>query len=561
MMNVVAYIRASSDKQVASPSRQRDAITEYAHRKGYQVTAWFEDFGISGDDDDRRVDFLAMLDAADQGGFSRILVFDRARFGRGDSIEAAKWTSRLRKARVQLETVADGKVVDWSTMPGRISDAIAAEVAADYQRTLARNTLSGKLTKLRDVTANGLAGQPPTYGRLREVVRVEGSRIISTSIVDPATGPIVVRMFRMYAEPGGSIRKIATTLNQENIPPLRGEAWSCSAVRGVLENPIHVGDYRYGVRQSGKHASLDAGSTLVDRDRTDPLRRKAPMYFRDVVEPTVSRELFDKVQQLLKERARQTVPERKVKPLSGIIACGNCGQTMRSMYAEFRCCGDPRFGKACRGYVAHQQSVTSAVMAGIREAYTKPDRLRSLRTELRRLADKHGEQPAPVKVKALRREIASIDRKIAGAVEKVLLMPPAAAAEIGKRIEQLKAQRNALEVEITAQAGASFPAAEELVEEAVGVLRELGKTAASGSPKAINETLRRMGARATLEVTPKSKAIRVTFGNPPRKGGSKPKKTARKGPLRLSRSPRAPPRRGRRAPWLRARRPGWERPS
>ena len=557
MERVAAYVRASSDKQVASPVRQRDAINEYADRKGYRVVSWFEDFGISGDDDDRRVEFLAMLDAADRSEFSRILVFDRARFGRGDSIQAARWTSRLRKARVRLETVADGKVVDWSTMTGRIVDAIEAEVAADYQRTLARNTLSGKLTKLKDVISNGLAGQPPTYGRLREVVRVEGSRIISTSVVDPSTGPIVMRMFRMYAEPGGSIRNIATTLNEENIPPLRGEAWSCSAVRGVLENPIHAGDYRYGVRQSGKHASLGTGCTLVDRDRDDPVRRKAAMYFQDVVEPTVPRDLFDKVQRLLKERARQTVPTPKVKPLSGIIACGNCGQTMRSMNTEFRCCGDPRFGKACHGYVAPQQAVTSAVMTGISEAYTKPDRLKVLKAELRRLAANQGGQPAPVKVGAMRREIAAIDRKIAGAVEKVLLMPPAAAAEIGKRIDQLKAQQAALQAEISDQAGASFPAAAELVEEAVSVLRELGETAASGSPKAINETLRRMGARAALEVTPKGKSVHVTFGNPPRKGGSKPKKVPRKGPLRLSRSPRPSPRRCRRGPGPRARRPDW----
>lgn len=212
MEHVAAYIRASSDKKVASPGRQRDAIKEYADRKGYAVVSWFEDFGISGDDD-RRVDFLAMLAAADRSEFSRILVFDRARFGRGDSIQAARRIGRLRKARVRLETVADGKVVDWSTMTGRIIDAIEAEVASDYQRTLACNTLSGKLTKLKDVTSNGLAGQPPTYGRLRKVVRVEESRIISTSVIDPSTGPIVMSELRMHAEPGGSIRNIATTLN------------------------------------------------------------------------------------------------------------------------------------------------------------------------------------------------------------------------------------------------------------------------------------------------------------------------------------------------------------
>lgn len=173
-------------------------------------------------------------------------------------------------------------------------------------------------------------------------------------------------------------------------------------MQGVLENPIQAGDYHYCVRQSGKHASLGEGSALIDRERDDPVRRKKAMYFRGVVSPPVPRALFDKVQQLLKERARQTVSAAKVRPLSGIIACGNCGQTMRSMYAEFRCCGDPRFGKACRGYVASQQAVPSAVMNGISEAYTRPDRLKSLQAEFRRMAADQREQPAPVKVEALR---------------------------------------------------------------------------------------------------------------------------------------------------------------
>jgi hypothetical protein len=196
---------------------------------------------------------------------------------------------------VRLETAVDGKVVDWGTMIGRITDAIDAEMSAKYQRTLAKNTVSGKLQKLRDVTTNGLLGQPPTYGRLREIVRVDGSRIVATSVVDPAHGPIVEQMFRLYCQPGWSVRKIALHLNRENIPSMRGGVWSCSAVRGVLENPLHAGDYRYGVLRRGKHAAMGPAGTILDRDRDDKVARGEPVIIRNAVEPTVPRALFDQV--------------------------------------------------------------------------------------------------------------------------------------------------------------------------------------------------------------------------------------------------------------------------
>lgn len=538
-MKVAAYVRSSSDKQVASPERQRASIRDYAARKQYTIVEWFEDVGVSGDDDVRRVGFQEMLRAADRHEFARVITFDRARFGRGDSIQASQWTGRLRKARVSLETAVDGKVVDWSTMTGRLTDAIDAEVAADYQRTLARNTVSGVANKLRDIVSNGLAGQPPTYGRRREVLRVDGGRIISTSVVDPVTGPIVLRMFRMYAKPGGSVRQIANTFNAEGIPALRGGAWSCSAVRGVLENPLHAGDYRYGVRQRGKHAALGKGGTIVPRDRDDPVTRGEPIYVRDAVQPTVPRALFEQVQQLLRERARQTVPEHKVKPLSGIVACGKCGQTMRGMYAGFRCCGDPRFGKACQGYVVPQQEITTRVVNGFRDKLLEPRRLKTIESALKRKAaaaattgraSKVGASPA-----AIRREITRLDREISGGVEKLPLMPAGVAIELGQHLDRLRAQRAAL----MAQAGDDKPAAEgagvlSVVREAIAMLRELESAIVSGESAAINEAFRRIGMRAFLDLSPAGKRVRVTFGNAPRRGGSKPKNAGRSDALRLS---------------------------
>ncbi len=49
MINAVAYVRMSSDKQEASPKQQREEITKLAKREGYRIIRWYTDEAISGD--------------------------------------------------------------------------------------------------------------------------------------------------------------------------------------------------------------------------------------------------------------------------------------------------------------------------------------------------------------------------------------------------------------------------------------------------------------------------------------------------------------------------------
>ena len=41
-IKAAAYVRMSSDKQEASPERQREEVIRYAESKGYQIVEWYE---------------------------------------------------------------------------------------------------------------------------------------------------------------------------------------------------------------------------------------------------------------------------------------------------------------------------------------------------------------------------------------------------------------------------------------------------------------------------------------------------------------------------------------
>ncbi len=120
MINAVAYVRMSSDKQEASPKQQREEITKLAKRESYRILRWYTDEAVSGDATEKRIQFQQMIKDAKAGEFGAVLAWDQDRFGRFDSIEAGHWIYPLRKAGVCLVTVAQGRI-DWSDFTSRRS--------------------------------------------------------------------------------------------------------------------------------------------------------------------------------------------------------------------------------------------------------------------------------------------------------------------------------------------------------------------------------------------------------------------------------------------------------
>src|SRR5947199_56221 len=105
-ISAVAYYRMSTDKQEDSIDRQRSQVELYAERRGYKIIREYRDEGIAGDEEEKRKGFMRMMRDAQTGQFEVILVDDKDRFGRFDSITQGFYIHPLRRAGVRLETVA-----------------------------------------------------------------------------------------------------------------------------------------------------------------------------------------------------------------------------------------------------------------------------------------------------------------------------------------------------------------------------------------------------------------------------------------------------------------------
>src|SRR4051794_1885266 len=102
LIPAVGYARRSTDRQETSIPDQIKAVEQWAAEHGYKVLRWRVDDAVSGDDTERRHDFRKMIADAADGDFQAIVCWDRARFGRFDSIEFGYHVHQLRLAGVHL---------------------------------------------------------------------------------------------------------------------------------------------------------------------------------------------------------------------------------------------------------------------------------------------------------------------------------------------------------------------------------------------------------------------------------------------------------------------------
>jgi len=445
-MKVVSYVRMSTRSQEHSPEQQRAAIAAYAAKHGHTIAHEYADLGVSGDKANKRPQFRQMIADGAAGKFSRIICYDRSRFGRFDSLEAGQWITPLRDAGVCLETVADGPE-DWDDFGGRIVAAVSAEAKHQFLQDLARGVVRGMTDKMAE--GRGYCGPTP-YGYRRNTT-VQGRSRVSTLELDPEQAQVVRRIFRDYLAVDGSLGGIATALNAGDVQTARsGAEWRANAVKRILENEVYTGTNVWGRRQKGRYFARSGGS-VMKRRRGARMEFVEPMRQAGTVPAIIDRETFDKAQRLMQDRAGSHVAISTISALSGIVRCQQCGRTMHSDGSTLRCSGSTTYqtkGK-CPSVRVPAQPILSAVAALLQEKLASPAARRRLRTSLeRRAAAKAGKaDPKNTRATLIARRDRLADEVEAG-LEKVGLMPAALVSEYAAALERKAAERDRLTAEI-----------------------------------------------------------------------------------------------------------------
>ena len=154
-MRVAVYARHSSQKQVHSTKDQIARCVDYCDRLGYRVVDVFRDESVSGEYTTARDELEAMMIAALEGSFERVVAEDLSRLSRGRN-DVSHLYKKLKFVGVGLETVAEGPIAD-------IHVGFKGAMNEMFLRDLADKTLRGNI-------ASVLRGNVPggvTYGYRR----------------------------------------------------------------------------------------------------------------------------------------------------------------------------------------------------------------------------------------------------------------------------------------------------------------------------------------------------------------------------------------------------------
>ena len=173
-----------------------------------------------------------------------------------------------------------------------------------YSENLAQDVVRG----MREAASRGFfLGSNAPFG-YRRVKVSDGVKERPTLEVDPATAPVVKEIFESSLR-GNGLREICKTLNGRGITN-RGKRWNKGGLHYLLRNEAYTGTAVWGRTSKGEKAQ-------------DPVRVGGAW------PALVSRELFDDVQQAMRDRAPKVQRPARVGSrflLSGLLKCGVYGR-------------------------------------------------------------------------------------------------------------------------------------------------------------------------------------------------------------------------------------------
>jgi|SRR5579872_57067 len=293
MLNYFLYARKSTDiedKQVRSIEDQLAVLRALAQRESLNIIDEFVE-KQSAKRPGRPV-FGKMLARIGKEEAQGVVCWKLDRLAR-NPVDAAQISWLLQEGTIQhIQTY------DRSYRPSDNVMMMQVEfgMANQYIRDLSENTKRGLYEKVR-------RGEYPS---LAPVGYINDLRT-KTIVVDRVKAPIIKEAFELYAQNNSRLEDIAMFLFERGIKTRKSRRWNSDGGRPlkkdqvtyILSNPLYCGLFRYAKEiHPGNHETI------------------------------ISKQLFDRVQKVLKLRGKIIHKVKGSKPLCGLLRCGECGRSI-----------------------------------------------------------------------------------------------------------------------------------------------------------------------------------------------------------------------------------------
>ena len=258
------YLRVSTEDQARegfSLPEQKERLETFCKFKGYEIVDYYEDAGISAKTGNHRPEFERLKSDIKAKKINTIVALKLDRITRS-IFDWEKLITFLDENNAYIDCANDE--INTTSANGKMISRLLMSVSQnEIERTSER-------TKI------GLSGAIKS-GHIPHVAPLGYKHEDKKLVIDYATKDIVVRIFDLYYN-GYSYQKISNLFNAEQV--LGKTNWRDSTIVTILENEIYKGDFVHGKRT------------------------KHPTYYEDVVEPIVSKEMWEDCQVQKKKNSR-----------------------------------------------------------------------------------------------------------------------------------------------------------------------------------------------------------------------------------------------------------------
>lgn len=311
-----------------------------------------------------------MLDEVEAGNVSTVVTKDLSRLGR-DYLETGKLIEiTFPENGVRYIAISDGVDTarednEFTPLRNWFNEFYARETSKKIRAVKFEKARRGE--RVNGITPYGYASDPDDRNHL---------------IPDPESATVVQKIFEMYVG-GVSMaeiqkwlweNKISTPAEYRRIKKDKNHVltdrscdWHIFTIEHILQQEEYVGD-------TVTNKSHRTSFKLHNQKPTDDAEK---FYFRNTHEALIDRDVFEQVQERIKNHSRHR-KNSELDILSGLIFCGECGAKMHSIHATTgkRACGytcgryrnsrQRRSGKSCTAHYISQDVVMDVLFAELK---------------------------------------------------------------------------------------------------------------------------------------------------------------------------------------------------
>jgi site-specific DNA recombinase len=258
------YLRVSTEDQARegfSLPEQKERLEMFCKFNGYEIVDYYEDAGISAKTGNYRPEFERLKNDIKSKRINTLVALKLDRITRS-IFDWENLMTFLDENDAYLNCVNDE--INTTNANGKMISRLLMSVSQnEIERTSER-------------TKVGMAGAIKN-GHLPSKAPLGYKHIDKKLVIDYSTKDIIVRIFDLYYN-GCSYQKISSIFNKEKV--LGKKNWRDSTIVNIIENEVYKGDFVHGKKT------------------------KHPTYYENVVEPIISKELWDDCQVQKKKNSR-----------------------------------------------------------------------------------------------------------------------------------------------------------------------------------------------------------------------------------------------------------------